>query len=100
MFNVDNDLDMPRDVIHGECLCQIIGRNEIVIENYKCIKSITDTDIEIVCKKYKIIINGTGLNIKYYNNQSMAIGGYICEISLFLQQLSNLYICLLLILIL
>ena len=71
MFNVDNDLDMPRDVIHGECLCQIIGRNEIVIENYKCIKSITDTDIEIVCKKYK-------------NNQSMAIGGYICEIS-FLQ---------------
>ena len=37
MFNVDNDLDMPRDVIHGECLCQIIGRNEIVIENYKCI---------------------------------------------------------------
>ena len=31
MFNVDNDLDMPRDVIHGECLCQIIGRNEIVI---------------------------------------------------------------------
>ena len=54
MFNVDNDLDMPRDVIHGECLCQIIGRNEIVIENYKCIKSITDTDIEIVCKKYKI----------------------------------------------
>ena len=71
MFNVDNDLDMPRDVIHGECLCQIIGRNEIVIENYKC-------------KKYKIIINGTGLNIKYYNNQSMAIGGYICEIS-FLQ---------------
>ena len=84
MFNVDNDLDMPRDVIHGECLCQIIGRNEIVIENYKCIKSITDTDIEIVCKKYKIIINGTGLNIKYYNHQSMAIGGYICEIS-FLQ---------------
>ncbi|MFR6563155.1 MAG: hypothetical protein ACLUR5_15525 [Eubacterium ventriosum] len=40
MFNVDNDLDMPRDVIHGECLKgQIIGRNEIVIENYKCIKS-------------------------------------------------------------
>lgn len=53
MFNVDNDLDMPRDVIHGECLCQIIGRNEIVIENYKCIKSITDTDIEIVCKNIK-----------------------------------------------
>ena len=61
MFNVDNDLDMPRDVIHGECLCQIIGRNEIVIENYKCIKSITDTDIEIVCKKYKIKKEGYAL---------------------------------------
>lgn len=84
MFNMDNNLDIPRDVIHGECLCQIIGRDEIVVENYKYIKSITENCLEIVCKKYKIIINGTGLNIKYYNNQSMAIGGCICEIS-FLQ---------------
>ncbi|MFR6563154.1 MAG: hypothetical protein ACLUR5_15520 [Eubacterium ventriosum] len=41
-----------------------------------------------------MIINGTGLNIKYYSNQSMAIGGYICEIS-FLTELKlivNIYI--------
>lgn len=81
MYNVDNYNDMPRDVMKKECLCQIIGRDEIVLENYKCIKTITDTLLEIVCKKYKIEIKGSSLYIKYYDNQAMAIGGFIDEIS-------------------
>lgn len=81
MFNVDNKYDIPRDVTSCECLCQIVGRNEIVLENYKCVKTITDTDIEIICKKYKIHIIGTKLNIEYYNNESMVIGGCISEIT-------------------
>ena len=81
MFNVDDEHDMPRDVMKHECLCQMTGRSEIVLENYKCIKTITDTEIEVVCKKYKIHVIGTNLVIKYYNNQSMVIGGCINEIS-------------------
>ncbi len=80
MFNMDNIFDMPRDVVDGQSLCQIIGQKEIVIENYKCVKSVCDNQIEVLSKKYKIIINGENLNIKYYNSQSMVIGGYICEI--------------------
>lgn len=84
MFNVDDRHDLPRDVIKQECLCQITGRSEIVLENYKCLKTITDTEIEVICKKYKIHIIGKNLNIEYYNNESMVIGGCICEIT-FLQ---------------
>lgn len=81
MFNVDNSYDIPRDVTEKECLCQIVGRSEIVLENYKCVKTITDTEIEVICKRYKIHIIGTCLNIQYYNNESMVIGGCISEIS-------------------
>lgn len=80
MFNVDNEYGIPRDVINNECLCQVTGRREIVIENYKCIKTITDIEIEIICKKYIIHIMGTNLVINYYNSESMVIGGCINEI--------------------
>ena len=81
MFNVDNQYDLPRDGINKECLCQLIGREEMILENYVCLKTLTTTEIEVVCKKYKIHINGTGLNIECYNNESMVIGGCIDEIS-------------------
>lgn len=84
MFNMDNIFDMPRDVIEGESLCQIIGQKEIVVENYKCVKTICHNQIEVISKKYKINIIGDNLNIKYYDSQSMVIGGYICEVK-FLQ---------------
>jgi sporulation protein YqfC len=77
MFNVDNNYDIPRDVINCESLCQVTGRNEIIFENYKYIKSISETEIELICKKYKIHIMGRNLIIKYYNNESMVIGGCI-----------------------
>lgn len=80
MFNVDNAYDIPRDVIKHECLCQVTGRSEIVVENYKCVKTITENEIEILCKKYKIHITGEKLVINYYNSESMVIGGCINEI--------------------
>ncbi len=83
MFNVDNEHDLPRDVLNHECLCQMTGRSEITLENYKCVKTITDTEIEVICKKYKIHITGANLLIKYYNNESMVVGGCINEISFF-----------------
>lgn len=81
MFNVDNEYDIPRDVINGESLLQMTGRRELIIENYRCIKSISDNEIEIICKKYNVHIKGIDLMIKYYNCQSMVIGGEIDEIS-------------------
>ena len=83
MYNIDDKYGYPRDVLKNECLCQIIGQSEIVIENYKCITKISGSEIEVLCKKYKIHITGSNLNIEYYNNESMVLGGCIHEISFY-----------------
>ena len=75
MFNVDDKYDLPRDVVHKDSLIEIIGRNEFVVENYRCLKEI------IMCKKYNLLIKGEKLNIKYYNSESMVISGVLNEIS-------------------
>ena len=81
MINVDNNYGVPRDVFYGECMLQVIGREDILIENYKCIKEITENNIEISCRKYNVCIKGKKLFIKFYNNESMIIGGDFNEIS-------------------
>lgn len=84
MKNIVDFLGLPHDVLGCECLCYITGRRGITIENYSRLKSISDTNIEIICKKYDINIIGENLNIEYYNDESMSVGGKICEIA-FLQ---------------
>ena len=81
MFNVDNEYELPRDVVGSECLVQLTGRCEVIVENYKCVKTITDIEIEVMCRKYTIVIRGSSLFIKYYNSQSMIIGGCVDGIS-------------------
>ena len=44
MFNVDDKYDLPRDVVHKDSLIEIIGRNEFVVENYRCLKEIKDNE--------------------------------------------------------
>ena len=82
MYNIDNKYDLPRDVISSDFLCQIIGDKEIVIENYKCIQTISNNLIEIKGFKNNLFIKGNNLTILYYNNYCMKIGGVINEISL------------------
>lgn len=81
MFNVDNQYDIPRDVVNHECLIQMTGKDEIVLENFKCIKTLNEDEIDIACKKYMICIKGTSLFVKFYNCESMVIGGVIDEVS-------------------
>ena len=80
MFNVDNEYDIPRDVINNECLCQITGRREVIVENYKRIKNISEEEIEVLCKKYNIRVMGEKLIISYYNSDTMVIGGCVNEV--------------------
>lgn len=79
-FNVDNEYDIPRDVINNECLCQITGRREVIVENYKRIKNISEEEIEVICKKYNIRVMGEKLIISYYNSDTMVIGGCVNEV--------------------
>ena len=81
MFGVDDKYDLPRDVVHKDSLIEIIGRNEFVVENYRCLKEIKDNEILVMCKKYNLLIKGEKLNIKYYNSESMVVSGVLNEIS-------------------
>lgn len=81
MFNMDNRFDLPRDVIEKEVLCQIIGHNELVIENYKRLLLFLPEELKIQCASYILDIKGEKLIISYYNNESIIVSGVIHEIS-------------------
>ncbi len=81
MFNVDNHYDLPRDVIQKDILCQLIGRNELVIENYKKLLLFLCDEIKIQCASFEIRIKGENLAIAYYNRQTIIVNGVFHEIS-------------------
>lgn len=81
-YNICKQTDLPRDVILGDSIVEIVGKNEISIENYLCIKEICPEKIVIKCKYYYIFIKGKDMFIDYYNNKiCMKISGDINEIS-------------------
>lgn len=81
MFNVDNHFDIPRDVTGKEVLCQIIGQNELVVENFKRLLLFLPEEMKIQCASYTLDVKGENLIISYYNNESIIISGNIHEIS-------------------
>lgn len=68
---------MPKDVILGVPIINIIGQNEACIENYRGILEYTDKLIRIQTKLGKIHVTGRGLHIEHYNNDEMKITGHI-----------------------
>lgn len=71
---------MPKDVILGVPILNIIGQNEAYVENYRGILEYTDKLIRIQTKLGRIHLLGRGLQIEYYNNDEMKIMGYITAI--------------------
>lgn len=81
MFNVDNQYDLPRDVVKKDILCQLIGKNELIIENYKKLLLFLSDEIKIQCKTFSICVKGENLVIAYYNRQTIIVKGVFHEIS-------------------
>ena len=81
LYSIDNKYGIPKDVINKDSIIQIVGKNQIIVENYKCIKKYSLDEIVILGFSYTINIKGTNLTIEYYNNESMMVGGCIDEIS-------------------
>lgn len=71
---------IPKDVALNATLVHIIGRSDVVIENYKGI--ICYNSKEIVVKGYnnKVSIIGDGLQIEYYAGEDMKVRGRINDI--------------------
>lgn len=81
MFQVDNALDLPRDVIHRELLGQLVGRKRLIVENYKRLLLFLPEEIKIQCCTCFMTVRGEKLRITYFNQEAMMIEGEIHEIS-------------------
>lgn len=70
-------LVLPKDVVMGEILVSFIGRNTVVIENYRNILVYTAELIKLQGKHCKLQIQGKHLCIIYYTQDEMKIAGMI-----------------------
>lgn len=77
---ITDAVNMPKDVILGVPLVSITGQTEAYIENYRGILEYTEKLIRIQTKIGRIHVIGTHLQIEYYTNDEMKIGGHISVI--------------------
>jgi sporulation protein YqfC len=74
-------LEMPKDVTLGEAIITLIGKREILIENYKGIIEYNDEYIKIATKNGNIQLNGTNFIVTYLTNEEIKITGDITKIN-------------------
>lgn len=77
---VDNKYDLPRDVIDGYPIINVIGNKQIEIENFDRVKYISSSEILITNRKMNIRLSGNGINIDYYSGKCAIISGVFNEI--------------------
>lgn len=70
-------LKLPKDVVMGEVLLSFLGRQAVIIENYRTIILYTDTLVKLQAKTCRVIVHGARLTIEYYTCDEMRISGYI-----------------------
>ena len=75
-------LGLPGDVILGEVQIFIQGGQNAVIENYRSILSYSQDRLVVLTKNGRVALEGAGLQIEYYDEDSMKIKGRICRVEL------------------
>ncbi|OUQ21957.1 hypothetical protein B5E84_01475 [Lachnoclostridium sp. An14] len=73
-------LGLPRDVVLGETVISMEGGRTMVIENYRSILFYGDGCLKLLTKNGKISVEGNGLMIDYYDEESMRVTGVIRRI--------------------
>lgn len=76
-----NKFELPSDVMLGDTILEIIGKNTLYIENYIRIVIFNEEQIVIQCKCYRLKVCGKNLQIAYYNEVELKIMGVINGIS-------------------
>lgn len=74
---VVSTLKLPKDVMMGEVLLSFIGRQAVVIENYRSIVLYTDTLVKLQARNCRVLVHGVRLTIEYYTCDEMRISGFI-----------------------
>lgn len=74
-------LKLPKDILLGASIITLVGKNELLIENYKGILDYKEDCILIQGKHERIKVEGRKLVILSYTKEEMKIGGIIREVS-------------------
>lgn len=56
------------------------GRHELIVENYRGVRTLTDRRIEVQTRTCRVIVEGEKLEAAYYTREEMRITGNICSI--------------------
>ncbi len=75
--NLVESLELPMDIMYGSVIITAMGRNQILVENYKGIIEYTQEKIRLQTKTCQVTIQGKRLIVEYYTNEEMKITGYI-----------------------
>lgn len=70
-------LHLPNDVVHEDSILTFLGNKTLKIENYRNIIRMSEEQIRIQCKPYKMYVSGKRLKIQYYDKEEMEIIGKI-----------------------
>ncbi|MCI8496088.1 MAG: sporulation protein [Lachnospiraceae bacterium] len=75
--NIVESLELPRDIMYGAVIITAMGRNQVLVENYKGIIEYTREKIRLQTKNCQVTIQGKQLVVEYYTNEEMKITGFI-----------------------
>ncbi|EOT27721.1 YabP/YqfC family sporulation protein [Lachnospiraceae bacterium KK002] len=75
--NIVESLELPVDIMYGAVILTAMGRNQVLVENYKGIIEYTQEKIRLQTKTCQVTIQGKRLLVEYYTNEEMKITGYI-----------------------
>ena len=75
--NIVESLELTRDIVYGSVIITAMGRNQVLIENYKGIIDYTREKIRLQTKNCQVSVVGKRLVVEYYTNEEMKITGLI-----------------------
>ncbi len=75
--NIVESLELPRDIMYGAVIITAMGRNQVLVENYKGIIEYTREKIRLQTKNCQVTVQGKQLVVEYYTNEEMKITGFI-----------------------
>lgn len=73
-------LELPPDMMQGAMLIHGVGREELIVENYRGIIECNSRVIRVQGKQMRMIVSGMNLFIPYYTDDEMKIAGCIKSI--------------------
>lgn len=76
---------LPKDMVVNATLIHLVGKSEVLVENFKGIISYSCNEILIKGFGMKYCICGEHMVIKYYSNEDMKISGQIKEVKITVQ---------------